>query len=270
MSAEEVIKKHEEIKAVVFSAASFIKDHFNDQDISPETKENKNSLVSYVDVGAERILVEGLSALFPDFGFVTEEETTEQQTDRDFYWIIDPLDGTTNFLHGLPEFSVSVALSDRHHDLKWGMVIDVMRDTVYHAAAGEGAYKNGIQLQLEEVPLEEALISTGFPYYTFENKDRYLEDLSSFMELSRGIRRCGSAAMDLVRTAEGVYGGFFEYDLHIWDIAAGALIVEEAGGHVTDFEGNPDAWKESGNVVAGDPMCHQQMFELVFYQNSNK
>lgn len=263
MGLDVFVNKQEEIQAVAHTAASFIRGHFDDLNIKTETKENKNSLVSFVDREAEKILVEGLSGLFPKFGFITEEDTVAQDDSREYYWIIDPLDGTTNFLHGLPVFSVSIALSDRQHQLKWGLVIDVMKGDTYHAVQGQGAFKNGNRLHLEEVPLEEALLSTGFPYYTFEKKDLYVQYLTAFMELTRGIRRCGSAALDLVHTAEGIYAGFFEYDLHLWDIAAGALIVQEAGGVVTDFEGDPEQWKKSGHIVAGDLLCHRQMFEKV-------
>lgn len=263
MTLKNITDKQKEIEAVAQDAASFIRGHFEDPDIRTETKENQNSLVSFVDREAEKILVEGLSGLFPDFGFITEEDTVDQDDSREYYWIVDPLDGTTNFLHGLPVFSISVALSDRSDRLKWGLVIDVMREDLYFGIDGQGAFKNGTKLQMEEIPLDLALISTGFPYYTFENKDLYMKYFASLMEKTRGIRRCGSAALDLVHTAEGIYGAFFEYDLHLWDIAAGALIVREAGGIVTDFGGDPEQWKKSGHIVAGNPVCHRQMMEDV-------
>jgi len=263
MALQNILDKQQQIEAVAQDAASFIRKHFEDQDIKTETKENKNSLVSFVDREAEKILVEGLSGLFPDFGFITEEDTVDQDDTKPYYWILDPLDGTTNFLHGLPVFSVSIALSDHKHHLKWGLVIDVMNEDLYLGIDGKGAFKNGERLYMEEVPLDMALVSTGFPYYTFENKDRYMQYFTSLMEKTRGIRRCGSAALDLVHTAAGIYGAFFEYDLHLWDIAAGALIVKEAGGIVTDFDGNTEQWKKSGHVVAGNLLCHRQMFDLV-------
>jgi|SRR5690625_4691480 len=263
MDFREILNKQNQIEAVAQRAASFIRSHFEDHSIETETKENKNSLVSFVDREAEKILVEGLTDLFPDFGFITEEDTVDQDDTKPYYWIVDPLDGTTNFLHGLSQFSVSLALSDRQNRIRMGWVLDVMREDLYIGIDGHGATKNGKKLQMEEVPLEQALVSTGFPYYTFENKDTYIKYLSLLMEMTRGIRRCGSAALDLVHTAEGVYGLFFEYDLQLWDIAAGAIIIKEAGGVVTDFDEDEEKWKKSGHIVAGNTGCHQEFFHRV-------
>lgn len=263
MNFQEILNKQDQIEAVAQRAASFIRSHFEDQDIETETKENKNSLVSFVDREAEKLLVEGLSGLFPDFGFITEEDTVDQDDTKPYYWIVDPLDGTTNFLHGLPQFSVSLALSDRQDRIRLGCVLDVMREDIYFGADGHGATKNGEKLLMQEVPLAQALVSTGFPYYTFENKDTYITYLSRLMELTRGIRRCGSAGLDLVHTAEGIYSLFFEYDLKLWDIAAGAIIIKEAGGIVTDFDQNEEGWKKSGHIVAGNALCHREFFDQV-------
>lgn len=254
----------ENLIAVGRKAASFIRDHFNQKDFEEETKDYDNSLVSFVDRESERIITDGLTALFPDFGFITEEDTVAQDDGGEYYWIIDPLDGTSNFIHGLEVFSVSIALSTVDHELIWGLVIDVMTGDEFHATRDRGAWKNGHKLELQSTSLKKSLIATGFPYYRFEHKTAYLRHFEGFMGACRGLRRCGSAALDLVHVAEGVFGGFFEYDLHIWDVAAGALIIEEAGGIVTDFEGDPEEWKRSGHLVAGERSCHQEMFDLIF------
>src|SRR5680860_116522 len=243
---------YEDIIAVGRTAASFIREHFQKKDFEEETKDHDNSLVSFVDREAEKIITGGLSDLFPDYGFITEEDTIEQDDRQEYYWIIDPLDGTTNFIHGLEAFSVSIALSDRRHELVLGLVIDVMKGDVYYAVKGQGAWKNGKKLILSPTPLKQSILATGFPYYRYEKKQEYLKYLAGFMESCRGIRRCGSAALDMVHVASGIYGGFFEFDLHIWDVAAGALIVKEAGGLVTDFNQNPEDWKKSGHIVAGN------------------
>ncbi len=258
----------EEIISIGRKAAQFIGDHFQKKDFKEEAKDYDNSLVSFVDRESEKIITDGLTNLFPDFGFITEEDTISQDDQRDYYWIIDPLDGTTNFIHGLEEFSVSIALSTRDHELIWGAVIDVMREDVFQAAKGQGAWKNGKRLQLEPTSLEKSLIATGFPYYRFDHKEEYLRHFQRFMGACRGMRRCGSAALDMAHIASGIYGGFFEYDLHLWDVAAGALIVEEAGGIVTDFDQDREAWKRSGHIVAGEMQCHREMFDLMLQRSS--
>lgn len=257
---------HEDIIKVGKVAASFIREHFLKKDFTAETKEHDNSLVSFVDRGAEQIITGGLTKLYPEFGFITEEDTVQQDNQKEYYWIIDPLDGTTNFIHGLEEFSVSIALSSHSHQLVWGVVIDVMKGDVFHAEKGQGAWKNGKRLELSPTSLKRSLLATGFPYYRYDNKKEYLHYLKGFMETCRGIRRCGSAALDMVHVASGIYGGFFEFDLHIWDVAAGAIIVTEAGGLVTDFHLNKESWKSSGHIVAGNTLCHQEMFDHVISQ----
>jgi len=256
--------KEEKILDIGRRAASFIQEHFNKKEnIAEETKEHDNSLVSFVDRETEQMITHELTDLFSEFGFITEEDTVLQADDREYYWIVDPLDGTTNFLHGLEEFSISIGLSTSDHQIIWGMVIDVMKKDEFLASRDGGAWKNGRKLELHPTPLHKALIATGFPYYRFEHKQDYLRHFEGFMGACRGMRRCGSAALDLVHVAEGVFGGFFEYNLHLWDVAAGALIVEEAGGIVTDFEGDPEKWKRSGHIVAGEKTCYMEMMEVI-------
>jgi myo-inositol-1(or 4)-monophosphatase len=216
-----------------------------------------NSLVTYVDQEAERQLVMGLRDILPDAGFLVEEETV-QTTAKDQRWIIDPLDGTTNFLHGVPAYAVSVAL-ETNGKIQLGIVYDIPHDQLFFAQLGQGASKNGKALQVSQNPrLADSLIATGFPYTTFKHQDNYLQFFAHLMPRCRGLRRLGSAAIDLAYTAEGIFQGFYESGLHPWDVAAGALIVREAGGQVTDYRGGHH-FIENQEILAASPSLHAQL-----------
>ena len=188
-----------------------------------------NDLVSYVDKQAEKMLVEGLSGLIPEAGFIAEEGTSHKKG-AVYNWIIDPLDGTTNFVHGIPTYSVSVALQ-QNDEIIAGIVYEINRDECFHAVANEPAYLDGQKLTISQsVTLDASLIATGFPYNDFDKIDGYLATLKSIMQNSHGLRRIGSAAVDLAYVACGRFEGFFEYNLNAWDVAAGAFIVQQAGG----------------------------------------
>jgi myo-inositol-1(or 4)-monophosphatase len=209
-----------------------------------------NQLVSYVDQSAERQLIDGLKTLVPGCGFFTEEATETRQR-SEWTWIIDPLDGTTNYIHGLNVYSISVGLM-HHHQMVMGFVYDITRDEMFYALREEGAYLNGKQIRVSQVhSLSEALLATGFPYYDFDRMPQYIEVLKTFMRETHGLRRMGSAAIDLAYTACGRFDGFFEYGLHPWDVAGGALLVEEAGGLVTDFKGGSDYIFGHSIIAAG-------------------
>lgn len=213
-----------------------------------ETK-SLNSLVSYVDVAAEQQLVESLSQILPEAGFITEEETATQRGDR-FNWIIDPLDGTTNFLHGIPPFAVSIALQE-HHEIKAGVIYELTQKELFSAAKGLGAYLNGSSIRCSpELKLSESLIATGFPYESFDKIPQYMALLQDVLKESRGLRRLGSAATDMAYVACGRFNAFFEYGLSAWDVAAGAILIKEAGGVVTDFRGSDD-YLFSGELICG-------------------
>lgn len=200
-----------------------------------ETK-SLNSLVSYVDKTAEEHLVEGLKKLLPEAVFLTEEETVENQK-GDLQWIIDPLDGTTNFLHSLPIFSISVALQQNGTTVM-GVVYEINMDECFYAWKDGGAFLNGRPIKVSSSPtLADSLVATGFPYYDYDRVEGYMKMLTEMMKKTRGIRRLGSAAVDLVYVACGRFDAFFEYSLNAWDVAAGAFIVKEAGGAVCDFSG---------------------------------
>ena len=198
-----------------------------------------NNLVSYVDKACERLIVERLRKILPEAGFVTEEGTAGSNGEN-LLWVIDPLDGTTNFVHGLPIYSVSLALV-RNNEPVLGVVYEVNKDECFHAVKGQGAYCNGKPIYVSKAnKLDEALLATGFPYNDFGKMMPYLNILNDLMKSSHGLRRMGSAAVDLAYVACGRFEGFFEFNLNSWDVAAGALLVTEAGGYVTDFKGGSD------------------------------
>ncbi len=220
-----------------------------------------NSLVSYVDQEAERRLVEGLSSIFPEAGFITEEETTSQER-KEWNWIIDPLDGTTNFLFDLPIFAISVALYQEDRP-QLAVVYELGQDEMFTAFAGGGAYCNGRSIKVSpESDLSKTLIATGFPYYDFDRLKEFNELLAYFYTHTRGVRRLGSAATDLAYVAAGRFNGFFEYGLSPWDVAAGILLVQEAGGKVSNFKGGSDALF-SGEINASSMEIHKEFAEVI-------
>ncbi|MCB0545616.1 MAG: inositol monophosphatase family protein [Saprospiraceae bacterium] len=198
-----------------------------------------NGLVSYVDKTAEEMLVERLSAILPEATFITEEETVVQRTSN-LQWIIDPLDGTTNFLYNIPQYSISVGLQI-DGDLVAGIVHHVPADELFSAWKGGGAWCNGHPIHVSNRgEMRQALVSTGFPYHNFSRADQWFSVLRELMREGRGVRRFGSAALDLAWVAAGRFDIFFEYGLNAWDVAAGAVLVREAGGVVVDFSGGDD------------------------------
>lgn len=225
-----------------------------------EFKHGFNNLVSYVDKEAEQKLVRHLKRLIPGSGFLAEEGTGSS-SQNEFDWIIDPLDGTTNFMHGLPVFAISVALA-KHGETVLGVVYEVNRNECFHATRNSPAYCNDQQLQVSVVnQLNESLLATGFPYNYHDKKENYLDIVRQFLEKTHGIRRLGSAAIDLAYVACGRFEGFFEYNLNAWDVAAGALIVQQAGGRVTDFSGGNN-FLHGGEIIAAGEI-HPQMLELI-------
>jgi myo-inositol-1(or 4)-monophosphatase len=238
----------EQVVAICREAGVFIRSARGQVLETDIIEKDHNSLVSYVDTGSEKILVEKLKALLPDSTFLTEENTVEQAAGN-LRWIIDPLDGTTNFLHQIPVFAVSVAL-ELSGEIVLGVVLEVNRDEAFYAVKGQGAYLDGSVIQVKNAPLSQALIATGFPYYDYTKTEQYLRALGAFMQQSRGVRRLGAAAVDLAYVACGRFDGFFEYSLAPWDVAAGALIVQEAGGFVEDFHAGQD-WLFGRSIVAG-------------------
>ena len=227
-----------------------------------EQKTDFNNLVSYVDKEAEQQLVKHLHEIFPQAGFITEEGTVAESKDHEYNWIIDPLDGTTNFLHGLPVFAISVGLA-KNDEVVLGVVHEMSRDECFHAVVGGPAYCNDKVITTSAVStMQEALLATGFPYYHSDKKDEYLEIIKEFLYKTHGIRRLGSAAIDLAYVACGRMEGYFEYNLNAWDVAAGACILRQAGGKITDFKGG-DNFLFGGELCATSGKIHDEILEVI-------
>lgn len=220
-----------------------------------------NQLVSYVDKEAEQMLVEELHQLVPEAGFLTEEKTRADQTEG-LIWIIDPLDGTTNFIHGLPVYSVSVALANGTEVL-CAAVYEINQDELFYAVKNGGAFLNGERISVKQTPdLNDTLMATGFPYYDFDELPQYVSVLTYLMRNTRGLRRMGSAAVDLAYVSCGRFDGFFELSLSPWDVAAGVLLVTEAGGIVTDFKGGEN-FIHGRSIVAASKAIHAPLASLI-------
>ena len=215
----------------------------------------ENDFVTQADRESERALVAELLARFPDHRILAEEGTVHDSATSDLEWVIDPLDGTTNFMHGLPVWAVSVACR-RGDELLAGVVLDPCGGNLFAGARGAGATWNGRPMRVaERAGLAGAFLATGYPFRAHGALDVYLALFREVFRRARAIRRCGAAALDLAYTAAGVYEGFFEFRLSPWDIAAGALLIEEAGGRLSDLDGG-GGYLDSGNVLAGPPGVH--------------
>ncbi len=248
------------MKAISAEVADFIRAEHSKFDSSKAEIKGKNDLVSYVDKQSERMLVEQLGKMMPQAGFLTEEKTVEQ-TEAEFQWIIDPLDGTTNFIHGIPAFSVSIALA-YHSEVVAGVVHEVTRDECFNAWKGGGAFLGDTPISVSSVSkLSDGLFITGLPVQGFDRKQGYLQILSELMECSHGVRRLGSAATDLAYVACGRSEGFYECNLNPWDVAAGALILQEAGGIVTDFQGGDNFLH--GREIVGACAVHPELLAVI-------
>lgn len=224
--------------------------------------------VSFVDHEAEERIVARIRATFPDHAILAEEAATADGAragavpDDGWIWIIDPLDGTTNFLHRYPMYAASVAVAFRG-ELQAGAVMNGASGEEWWAAAGDGAFRDGEPIGVSSIDrLSRALIGTGFPFKTIHVLPRYLEQFARLLRGSAGIRRAGAAALDLCHVASGWFDGFWELSLAPWDVAAGALIVREAGGVVTRTDGDPDVLGP-GSILAGNPAIHAAMLELL-------
>lgn len=230
---------------------------------SPDQIEIKglNDLVSYVDKTAEEKIVSALQKVLPEAGFVTEEKTINKVGER-YNWIIDPLDGTTNFIHGLPVFSVSIALQE-YDELVLGVVYEINQDECFYAWKGSPAYLNGKVIKASDTPtIDKSLLATGFPYYDFTKQDAYINLFTELMRSCHGLRRLGSAAVDLAYTACGRFDAFYEYNLNPWDVAAGIIIVKQAGGQVVNFKGGEEVL-QSRELLATNGKITGELLEAI-------
>jgi len=226
-----------EIEKAASEVSLFIRKEAQGFDIRKTEKKGLNDFVSYVDKGSEKMLVEKLSLILPEAGFITEEGTTKKTGPR-YCWVIDPLDGTTNFLHGFHPYAISIGLME-YDEVIAGVVYEAGGHESFMAWKNGGAWLNGERIHVSKAEkLSDSLVATGFPYNDFDRIDAYMKCLTHLCQSTHGIRRLGSAAMDLAYVACGRFEVFYEYGLKHWDIAAGMLIVREAGGRASDFSGN--------------------------------
>jgi len=225
-------------------------------------KKGRNDFVTEVDTEAEAAIIETLMKSFPDHSIMGEESGLIGKADAEFQWIIDPLDGTTNFMHGFPHFSVSIGLYQKGRAYQ-AIVYDPVRQELFTGGKGEGAYLDGRRIRVSGIgQIEQALIGTGFPFRQGQELDFYQATLREFTEHSAGVRRSGSAALDLAYIAAGRLDGVWLSGLKSWDFAAGALLVREAGGLVNDFQGG-DTWLDSGDLIAATPRVQHTMLQTM-------
>jgi len=234
-----------------------------DLDLLTVTAKGPKDFVSEVDHAAEAAIVETLHAAYPDHAILAEEGTSrDKNANADYVWIIDPLDGTTNFLHGFPQYCVSIALSHKGV-VTQGVIYDPVRNDLFTASRGRGAYLNDRRIRVSRRQhLRDCLIGTGFPFRDGSHLETYLKMMRAMIEQAAGIRRPGAAALDLAYVAAGYYDGFFEIGLNPWDVAAGSLLVLEAGGLIGDLSGEGD-YIHGGEVVAATPRVFAQMIKML-------
>ena len=238
-------------KRAALSASRILLRHFDNLERLSVTAKQRNDFVSEADVQAEQEIIQTLRKTYPNHGILAEE-SGEQHGHDDYQWVIDPLDGTTNFLHGIPHFAISIGFRHKNR-LEAGLVYDPIRQEMFTASRGAGAQMNDRRMRVSNIPqMENALLGTGFPFRHPQHQPAYLNFFGSLFGKCVEVRRAGAASLDLAYVASGRLDGYWEFGLKEWDIAAGALLVQEAGGLVSDFIGGNDFMK-SGNIVAGNP-----------------
>jgi myo-inositol-1(or 4)-monophosphatase len=237
----------------------------NDVDLLKVTAKQQNDFVTEVDKFAEAAIIETLQEAYPGYGILAEESGHSAglgEGDHEYEWIIDPLDGTTNFIHGVPQYAVSIALA-KNGIVDQAVVYDVNRNDLFTASKGAGAFLNERRIRVSKrLRLEGSLLGTGFPYREFDKIDTYLDIFKDLAQRTAGMRRPGAAALDLAYVACGRFDGFWEFGLSPWDMAAGTLLISEAGGLVSDLRGD-NKYLETGNLVAGTPKVFAPLLKLI-------
>jgi myo-inositol-1(or 4)-monophosphatase len=245
--------------ALTQGVGRFIMNEKNNFSLADIQKKGFNDLVSYVDKNSEKALIEGLTRILPESGVLAEESGETEK--KEYTWVIDPLDGTTNFLHKLPCFAISVALMKDNEPIL-GVVNELNLKECFHAIKGQGAKMNEQPIQVSSRnKMEDSLIATGFPYNSFAKQDNYMEMFKYLMTCTQGLRRIGSASVDLCYVACGRFEAFYEYGLKPWDVSAGALIVKEAGGKMSDFTGGTD-YLFGQTIVATNKHIHDEFLAI--------
>ncbi len=247
-------------EAAAYAGARVLKEYFGKADLEIASK-GRNDLVTAADRDSEAAIINEILRRFPQHRILAEEGGVLAGT-AEYEWVIDPLDGTTNFTRGLPNFCISIACRC-DGELLAGLVLDPIRDDLFTAMAGAGAWRNGVPMRVSEQPgLRGAFLATGYPFRAHAALDQYLQTFRDVFLQVRAIRRCGAAALDLAYTAAGVYDGFFEFCLSAWDVAAGVLLIREAGGRVSDLDG-VEGFPEGGNIVAGAAPVQGELLAIV-------
>ena len=266
---ETLHKLLEASRRLVLEVGDYIRKESAVFDRSKTETKGLHDYVSYVDKTAEQKLVDGLKRILPEAGFIAEENTESQKGDQ-YNWIIDPLDGTTNFIHGLPCFAISLALTDQDIPVL-GIIYEINLDECFYAGKGLGAWLNGKPIRVSEMgKMEESFLATGFPYKNYGRLDAYMDLMKYLLNHTRGIRRLGSAATDLAYVACGRFDAFYEYGLSPWDVAAGIILVQEAGGEVSDFKGGSDCLFGQ-EINASNGKIHKELNNAIgaFMNNGN-
>jgi len=245
------------IRAARAAGDSIVREMDRVSDISIDIK-GKNDFVTEVDRQAEYIIIQTIKNAYPNHAFLAEE--SGKSGDSEYVWIIDPLDGTTNFLHGFPHFAVSIALQHKGR-LDQAVIYDPVKQELFTASKGKGAQLNSKKIRVSpQKAIDGALLGTGFPFKEEHDMDRFINNFKSFFPKAAGIRRAGAASLDLAYVASGRLDAFWEYDLKPWDIAAGVLLIQEAGGLVSDMQGDNNHL-ETGNIVTGNPKIFKEMLK---------
>jgi myo-inositol-1(or 4)-monophosphatase len=222
---------------------------------------SKNNFVTYVDKGSERLLVTGLQRLIPDSGFIVEEGTSSEKG-KTYTWIVDPLDGTTNYIHGAPPYAISIALKE-NEEIVLGVVYEITKKECFYSYDGSGVFLNDKIIETSLVgKVEDSLVATGFPYNNYNRIVPFMESLDYFFNNCHGVRRLGSAATDLAYVACGRYDAFYEYNLSPWDVAAGAFLVKQAGGKVSDFRGG-NHYLFGNEIIASNSNIYKEFHSII-------
>ncbi len=239
-------------------AAAFLRTQSMKVSAADVTVKSANNFVTYVDRQSEEMLINRLGALLPGSGFIAEESLPAGN--QELAWIIDPLDGTTNYIHGIPLYCISIGLLEQNR-LILGVVYEVNRKECFYTWKNAPSFLNGSQIRVSaQTSVQDSLFATGFPFYDYKWLDEYITLFKHLMQFSRGVRRLGSAAADLAWAACGRFDGFYEYGLSPWDVAGGALLVQNAGGTVTDFSGGEN-FIFGKEIIATNPLIHRELLE---------
>lgn len=251
----------EQVKEVAIEIGEFIDNEKSVYNTSDKEKKGVHNFVTYVDKESEEKIVSNLAKILPNAGFIAEEGTASNKADK-YNWVIDPLDGTTNFIHGMPPFAISIGLIENNKPIL-GVIYEIGLKECFYAHKESKAYLNNNEIKVSDVDkVYDSLIATGFPYTNFSRMEGYFETMDYFMRNSHGLRRLGSAATDMAYVACGRCDAFYEYGLNSWDIAAGCIIIEQAGGKISDFTGG-DNYLFDKEIIACNSNIYKEFYKIV-------